>query len=381
MRDISVKILYYTWGEVTKDYCVDVLKKMGHHVVVLNTTFSSYDEDEAFLTKVSKAVEDNSIDVIFSFNYFPDLSRIANDKDVLYISWVYDCPHLTLQSNTLSNKNNRVFIFDKSLTDSLNIQGFEAVKYMPLPSRYIERTRKTYESNISFLGSMYDGKQDYYGQIDSFPPRIKGYFDGIIVAEQRLYGADLISNLLTPDLYNEVAKYLNAELGPNYRKCGQEIFANMLRRRVTMLDRKQALSLLDNAGMTVDLYSGAKPMDVNVNYKGYADYNIKMPKVFSSSKINLNMTLRSITTGIPLRIMDILGAGGFCLTNYQADFEEYFVNGEDMVWFYNMEELVELAKYYLENDEERERIAANGQKKAKELFSCEKLLGKILSSI
>ena len=38
--------------------------------------------------------------------------------------------------------------------------------------------------------------------------------------------------------------------------------------------------------------------------------------MFANSKVNLNITLRNIKTGIPLRALDIMGAGGFLLTNY-----------------------------------------------------------------
>ena len=52
-----------------------------------------------------------------------------------------------------------------------------------------------------------------------------------------------------------------------------------------------------------------------------------MPLVFQNSKINLNITLRSIKNGIPLRAIDIMGAGGFLLTNYQNDFGLHFTDG------------------------------------------------------
>lgn len=53
---------------------------------------------------------------------------------------------------------------------------------------------------------------------------------------------------------------------------------------------------------------------------GAVDYYEVMPHVFKQSKINLNITLRSIQSGMPLRAWDIMGAGGFLLSNYQADF-------------------------------------------------------------
>ena len=66
---------------------------------------------------------------------------------------------------------------------------------------------------------------------------------------------------------------------------------------------------------------------------GEVHYMYEMPLVFKCSKINLNITLRSIRNGIPLRAMDIMGAGGFLLTNHQNDFAMHFVDGEDYVLF------------------------------------------------
>ena len=47
----------------------------------------------------------------------------------------------------------------------------------------------------------------------------------------------------------------------------------------------------------------------------------------------------------------------------------YFVDGEDLVIYSDLEDMCEKIKYYLENDEERERIAKAGQAKVRELFS------------
>ena len=67
---------------------------------------------------------------------------------------------------------------------------------------------------------------------------------------------------------------------------------------------------------TADKISGMDKVEVC----GPVDYVKEMPYVFKNTKINLNMTLRSIWTGIPLRAIDVMGCGGFLLTNYQADF-------------------------------------------------------------
>ena len=71
-------------------------------------------------------------------------------------------------------------------------------------------------------------------------------------------------------------------------------------------------------------------------------------------------------TGIPLRAFDIMGCGGFLLTNYQADFNDYFIPDEDYVYFDSKNDLIEKAGYYLRHDEERNKIAKSGYEKVKE---------------
>ena len=85
-----------------------------------------------------------------------------------------------------------------------------------------------------------------------------------------------------------------------------------------------------------------------------------------NSKINLNITLRSIKSGIPLRGMDIMGAGGFLMSNYQEDFFDFFVPGEDMVLYESEEDLICKCRYYLDHDDEREAIARSGSEKIAE---------------
>ena len=90
-----------------------------------------------------------------------------------------------------------------------------------------------------------------------------------------------------------------------------------------------------------------------------------MPKVFYGSKINLNFTIPNIQSGIPLRVWDILGAGGFLLTNYQPELELYFDIGKDLEIFEDASQLEQKASYYLSHEKERAQIAENGYQKVK----------------
>ena len=76
-----------------------------------------------------------------------------------------------------------------------------------------------------------------------------------------------------------------------------------------------------------------------------------------------------------------MGCGGFLITNYQSDFNEYFVPDEDYVFYDGKEDLLNLVAYYLEHEDERKKIAENGYRKVKELLSYGGQVDKILGMI
>ena len=147
--------------------------------------------------------------------------------------------------------------------------------------------------------------------------------------------------------------------------------------QVTARDRETLLEIAADEGQ-VTLYSGSQYAGTRIMQQGIVDYENGMPKVFRSSKINLNITLRSITSGIPLRALDIMGAGGFLMSNYQPELAEYFIDGQDIVLFDSPEDMRWKVNYYLQHDEERQQIAQNGFEKVKKEFSYDIQLKKML---
>lgn len=106
-----------------------------------------------------------------------------------------------------------------------------------------------------------------------------------------------------------------------------------------------------------------------------------MPLVFNNSRINLNMTIRNIRTGIPLRVWDILGAGGFLLTNFQVELPDYFENGKDIVYYEDINDSCRKARYYLAHEDERRQIALNGYNIVKQNHSYTQRIATILDMV
>ena len=61
------------------------------------------------------------------------------------------------------------------------------------------------------------------------------------------------------------------------------------------------------------------------------------------------------------RTFNSMASGAFHLTHYIPGLETLFENGKHLVWFNSVPEAVELIKYYLPREEERESIAAAGR--------------------
>ena len=140
---------------------------------------------------------------------------------------------------------------------------------------------------------------------------------------------------------------------------------------VTFKERITILALLSKK-FDVALYSGDEhPLLTKTRQPGMVDYATQMPKIFKCSDINLNISLKCIQTGLPLRVIDIMGCGGFLLSNYQEEFLDYFVPNEDFVYYEDFGDSYEKAAFYLNNDTLRKQIAKNGYEKIKKYFSYE----------
>jgi len=126
--------------------------------------------------------------------------------------------------------------------------------------------------------------------------------------------------------------------------------------------------LSDN--FSVDIYTGSDTSSMpNIHNRGFAKSLEEMPIIFNQSKINLNITAKSIRSGLSLRIFDVLGCGGFLITNYQAELPDFFNVGEDIETYSSMEELYDKTAYYLSHDSQRQSIAINGYKKVEKFHS------------
>ncbi len=348
----------------------DSLNRLGHHIVTINYPITNTIKDLEFQKSLEEKIKDESIDLFFSINYYPYIAMLCNKLNLQYYAWTVDAPHLPLFSPTIHYETNHIYIFDLNTFNILKQMGVKTISYLPLATN-TEKTSKLeitpedkfmYSHDITFIGSLYNN--NFYNDIKYLPIEFKEKIN-MIIEKQINTKEHVMDDLIDKDFVSEFKKYVKYDLGDYFIPDDIMVKSAFIGPKIAEIERVVILDLLGRYYDT-HIYTGSKIIeDLPITYHSYIDFDQTMPKIFKLSKINLNITKRSISTGLPLRIFDIMGAGGFLITNYQSEMLEYFVPDEDFVLYESLQDLKLKAKYYLEHGDERERIAKNGFEKIK----------------
>ena len=374
-----MKILFIEWKSFGNDDIKEAFAAEGHTVV--SFPFSNRDgrRDAELEQDLSSVLHKETPDIVFSFNYFPVISNVCKKEDIRYISWIYDSPYVMLYSYTVINPCNYIYIFDKELYMEFHNAGIQTVRYMPMAANTdrLDKlvavnvdttttrnpTHAAFAYNISFIGSLYTEEHNFFERMTTLSDYTRGYLDAIMSAQMKIQGYNFIQESLSP-IMDDLYRALPMDPNPDGVESKEYLYAQyVINRKITGLERTDLIRAVTER-FHFDLFTSNKNFTMpNLTNHGTVDYYDQMPLVFNRSKINLNISLRSIKSGIPLRAFDILGSGGFLLSNYQADFLDVFVPGEDFVYYESKEDLLDKLDYYLTHEEERIAIAKSGHDK------------------
>ena len=389
-----MNILFYRYGSICEPDILEVFKKMNFTVYedtreIQDKSLSSAQK----LASLSEILCSRPIDFVFSLNYFPFLSEVCERLQILYVCWSVDCPVLELFSTTIRNKHNRIFLFDYKQYETFYPQNPDGIFYLPLAtnvSRWnqviasaTEQEQIQYASDISFVGSLYHEKSPL-SILHSDSPLSDywtGYAKGLVEAQLKIYGYNLLEDVIPdtliaalkeafPDFYHMENSFTNTD-----RYVAANYYLGM---QVSEVERIRVLNALAS-DFSMNLYTRSDTSLLHhVNCCGGVTTHTQMPLIFHNSKINLNITMKSIQSGLSLRVWDILGCGGFLLSNYQAEIPEYFEIGKDLDCYESLADLKEKVAFYLAHDELRQEIAHNGYEKVKAMHTYEVRIASML---
>jgi hypothetical protein len=111
-------------------------------------------------------------------------------------------------------------------------------------------------------------------------------------------------------------------------------------------------------GQNLDIYQTGGPREHLISLERYAE-------ILRRSKISLNFS-HSLpgTHQLKGRVFEVLFSGTLLMESENAETPQYFTPMVDYVVFHSKQDLVDKLRYYLEHDDERQRIAYSGYMKA-----------------
>ena len=173
-----MRILFYCWKAYNQADIISALRRRGHTVDTFELELGNFEVDENFTGRFidklfngeeskacnnvqeAKEHEGNECrtaeklgsvyDAVFSVNYFPIISDICeqfSETGIKYICWTCDSPLSTMYHQSIFNKCNYIFIFDKFCYMEFKERGAN-VFYLPLAAA-VERADEA-------LGHQYD---------------------------------------------------------------------------------------------------------------------------------------------------------------------------------------------------------------------------------
>ena len=385
-----MNILFYRYGSICEPDIIASFKHLGFNIT--EDTREVYNKQllpSDCIKGLNELLKQDTYSFIFSINFFPSVSDVCNIWGIPYLCLIVDSPVLELFSTSLANPCNKVFLFDRQLYNDFHHINPDGIFHIPLATNvrdnYATATmasaadRARFSSDISFIGSLYSEKC-LYNQI-TLPEKMRGYVDGLIEAQLLVYGYNFIEECVTPELIEAFCKVRPELINfPDSMKVDTKavIAQHIISVKVAEQERLRYLKALSEH-FNVDLYTGSDTYSMPlIHNRGFAKTNTEMPIIFHQSKINLNLTAKSIRSGLSLRIFDVLGCEGFLITNYQAELPEHFNIGEDLEAYTSLDDLMGKCEYYLSHDKERREIAHNGFEKVKKYHTYDIRLNQML---
>ena len=377
-KQIGVKRmkLLYCYGANSK--MQDILWgfiELGVEIVMLEKEVDEYATDEKLeldIARIENKAKVDKCDGILSWNYIPAASVVGERLGIPYISWIYDSPLIHVYSKTMHNSCNHIFVFDKVLCKDIKDKGGN-IYYLPLAANttrlgamnITDEQIKHFSEDVSFVGSLYN-RNPYNDIAHKLSEQSKKKHEDVFCKQYGNWKENLLNTCISDEDMDElerISPIAGIEQYPYISK--RSIYLGfILARKMAEYERTRILNTIGEKHRIV-LYNSKddKSELKNIICKPSVEYEYETPIVYFSSKINLNMTLRSIESGLPLRVFDVLGVGGFLLSNYQKEFEDLFVPDKEVVLYSSVDEMMDKIEYYLNHERERLTIAMNGYKR------------------
>ena len=321
------------------------------------------------------AVEGFKPDCILSIATAPELSHLFRERGVRLPVVHYELDKVMRAGffrPGAFGDNDIVFSTYKDDVPRYLQSGARAACYLPFfpnaranphdtsPDRF--RYDVTFAGNLLYSNELFE-YLDTYGKVAARNPQSKAVFESVISAsiemiitrqamaldDNRYRVAELVAQVMTGPARDAFAAC----------ELDEETLTALCAKEAAHLQRQHFIEAIP--GITIFGPDGNLAENPNVHYMGEVSLHEEISRVFESSRINLTLQRIYARDGLSDRVFNVLQAGGFLLSDRNDAITELFQEGEEVECFDSRDEMLDKIDYYLANERERERIAANGR--------------------
>ncbi|MGN0346143.1 MAG: glycosyltransferase [Lachnospiraceae bacterium] len=385
----KLRIKFFMSNEIKKDDILWGLLEMQLSVEVSNVIVPTDVYTREMLEMVIRELQ--GYNLVITQNFYAVVAKACNETGITYISWVYDAPQTALYRSEAKYDTNAIFCFDRMQIKRLQAIGVKNLHHCPLASNFMKTSlmewtrekQERFQEDVSFVGQLYN-RIDYEGLLVRLPhelrQKITAYLERNVCHWEN---NEEIFGLFTPEDMAALSLIMDTDNLEQYAIDHRFMLENSLcARYLAKEERITTMNAMGNRFSTsFYTYDAEKETRLHQNIVRSRISEEEMYAVFHFSRINLNLSMRSIESGVPQRVFDIMAVGGFVLSNYQPEAEELFVPGKEIVLAHSLEEMVDLTDYYLRHETQRSQIARAGYERVKKDYSYTKLLGDIFQTV
>lgn len=384
-----MKILYIHTDVVSDEDIRNTILEMEEESAEYRLSAGNYSEE------LLQLLEKNGTELVISLKYIPMVSIVCNAMRVKYAAWISSSYDPEIYSCTVINPCNYFFIADGKLYEEFTKEGFEHIYYLPLGVNEKRIQEVLQQRNIEE-----DETVDLVMQQDIFPrtempeyqkilecelkDATRGYLEGCIACLHQLSGLPPMTTIFPPYIWEDLDAHLQVRKNvDSVETLAHALDAQYFNPLITCADRDIHFNALANNSYfkRTELYTKSKEYRAEkVKCCPTVDYGRELPGIARRAKINLVITDRNWKSAIPQISWDIMGAGGFLLSNVQEDYFTVF-SKKCPVLYLEEREMLSRGIYYLNHAEERQKIAIELQAEVMDMHTQKRRLQEMLECL
>ena len=282
-------------------------------------------------------------------------SRFFEDARLPYVSWFTDTPRMILFGRQMHLSHYAVAAtWERAYIPYFEKLGFQHIVFLPHatdPELFQGKPETHFDRDLAFVGmSMVEQTQEALEKHLHLPHVVsaveEAFAEGRVTRETYARGMDAI---LDPELLSQLdeSEKRNVELLINYestRRQREDLGRTLAPLGLEVRGDPGWLGIVNNVGGQVGYFSDLAPF-------------------YRRTRVNVNSTSLQMRWAVNQRVFDCPAAGGFLITDNQADMERFFEPETESITYSCNEELRDKAAYFLKHPEERRPIIMNAQRR------------------